>query len=140
MRTHLHKEMLFQFHEQHPPNPRPFASNYCTPFRSHRTPPRTEKAGRRRKEALVGCPPAPLLQIGTWRRLQRHSGYAWRCKGIHRTIYKAIAVRLGKAGKAGAVIFDTEMMRMACAVPDKPVMFNTYRDGLGGAGHWVGSP
>ena len=57
-----------------------------------------------------------------------------------RTIYKAIAVRLGEGGKAGTVLFDTEMMRMACAVPDKPVMFNTYRDGLGGAGHWIGSP
>lgn len=58
----------------------------------------------------------------------------------NRTTYKAIAVRLGKGGKNGTVLFDTEMMRMACAVPDKPVMFNTYRDGLGGAGHWVGSP
>ncbi|MED5418097.1 MAG: DUF6797 domain-containing protein, partial [Verrucomicrobiota bacterium] len=38
------------------------------------------------------------------------------------------------------VLFDTEMMRMACAIPGRPVMFNTYRDGLGGAGHWVGSP
>lgn len=57
-----------------------------------------------------------------------------------RTIFKAVAVRLGKGGTAGTVLFDTEMMRMACAVPDKPVMFNTYRDGLGGAGHWVGSP
>ena len=61
-------------------------------------------------------------------------------KVSHRTIYKAVAVRLGKGGKAGTVLFDTEMMRMACAIPDKPVMFNTYRDGLGGAGHWVGSP
>ena len=61
-------------------------------------------------------------------------------KVSHRTIYKAVAVRLGKGGKAGTVLFDTEMMRMACAIPDRPVMFNTYRDGLGGAGHWVGSP
>ena len=61
-------------------------------------------------------------------------------KVSHRTIYKAIAVRLGEGGKAGTVLFDTEMMRMACAIPNKPVMFNTYRDGLGGAGHWVGSP
>lgn len=58
----------------------------------------------------------------------------------HRTIYKAIAVRLGKEGKDATVIFDTEMVRMVCAVPEKPVMFNTYRDGLGGAGHWVGDP
>ena len=61
-------------------------------------------------------------------------------KVSHRTIYKAIAVRLGKGGQNGTVLFDTEMMRMACAIPSKPVMFNTYRDGLGGAGHWVGSP
>jgi len=61
-------------------------------------------------------------------------------KVSNRTIFKAVAVRLGKGGAAGTVLFDTEMMRMACAVPDKPVMFNTYRDGLGGAGHWVGSP
>ncbi|NIP96857.1 MAG: hypothetical protein GWO24_26830, partial [Akkermansiaceae bacterium] len=57
-----------------------------------------------------------------------------------RTTYKAIAVRLGEGDERATVIFDTEMMRMACAVPDRPVMFNTYRDGLGGAGHWVGSP
>ncbi|MFP6855818.1 MAG: DUF6797 domain-containing protein [Roseibacillus sp.] len=57
-----------------------------------------------------------------------------------KTTYKAIAVRLGEGGKDATVIFDTEMMRMACAVPDNPVMFNTYRDGLGGAGHWVSSP
>ena len=50
-------------------------------------------------------------------------------KVSHRTIYKAVAVRLGKGGKAGTVLFDTEMMRMACAIPDRPVMFNTYRDG-----------
>ena len=61
-------------------------------------------------------------------------------KVSHRTIYKAIAVRLGEGGKNGTVLFDTEMMRMACAIPSKTVMFNTYRDGLGGAGHWVGSP
>ncbi len=61
-------------------------------------------------------------------------------KVSNRTIFKAVAVRLGKGGAAGTMLFDTEMMRMACAVPDKPVMFNTYRDGLGGAGHWVGSP
>lgn len=54
--------------------------------------------------------------------------------------YKAIAVRLGDDGSAATAIFDTEMLRMACAIPDRPVMFNTYRDGLGGAGHWVGSP
>jgi len=58
----------------------------------------------------------------------------------NRKVYKAIAVRLGKDGAAGTVLFDTEMMRMACAIPGRPVMFNTYRDGLGGAGHWVGSP
>ena len=57
-----------------------------------------------------------------------------------RTVYKGIAVRLGPGGESGTAVFDTEMMRMACAIPDKPVMFNTYRDGLGGAGHWVGSP
>ena len=57
-----------------------------------------------------------------------------------RTIYKGIAIRLGPGGQSGTAVFDTEMMRMACAIPDKPVMFNTYRDGLGGAGHWVGSP
>ncbi|MFT4547668.1 MAG: hypothetical protein ACI9MB_001615 [Verrucomicrobiales bacterium] len=57
-----------------------------------------------------------------------------------RNTYKAIAVRLGEDGAAATALFDTEMMRMACAVPDRPVMFNTYRDGLGGAGHWVGSP
>ncbi len=57
-----------------------------------------------------------------------------------RTIYKAIAARLGPGGESGTVVFDTEMLRMACAIPKKPVMFNTYRDGLGGAGHWVGSP
>ncbi len=57
-----------------------------------------------------------------------------------RTTYKAIAVRLGEGGKDATVLFDTDMMRLACAVPDRPVMFNTFRDGLGGAGHWVGSP
>lgn len=57
-----------------------------------------------------------------------------------KTTYKAVAVRLGEGGKDGTALFDTEMMRMACAFPDRPVMFNTYRDGLGGAGHWVGSP
>ena len=57
-----------------------------------------------------------------------------------RNTYKAIAVRLGEDGTAATAIFDTEMLRLACAVPDRPVMFNTYRDGLGGAGHWVGSP
>jgi len=61
-------------------------------------------------------------------------------KVSNRTIFKAVAVRLGKGGTAGTVLFDTEMMRMACAIPDQPVMFNTYRDGLGGAGHWVGAP
>ena len=40
----------------------------------------------------------------------------------NRTTYKAIAVRLGPDGTDGTVIFDTEMMRMACAVPEKAVM------------------
>ena len=57
-----------------------------------------------------------------------------------RNTYKAIAVRLGDDGAAATAIFDTEMLRLACAIPDRPVMFNTYRDGLGGAGHWVGPP
>jgi hypothetical protein len=57
-----------------------------------------------------------------------------------RTTYKAIAVRLGEDGSAATTLFDTEMLRLACAIPDRPVMFNTYRDGLGGAGHWVGAP
>ena len=56
-----------------------------------------------------------------------------------KTTYKAIAVRLGEGGKDATVIFDTEMMRMACAVPDRPVMFNTYRDGLGGAAGFMGA-
>lgn len=57
-----------------------------------------------------------------------------------RTTYKAIAVRVGEGEDKATVVFDSEMMRMAGAVPDRPVMFNTYRDGLGGAGHWLGSP
>ena len=57
-----------------------------------------------------------------------------------RKTYKAIAVRLGDDGSAATALFDTEMLRLACAIPDRPVMFNTYRDGLGGAGHWVGDP
>ncbi len=56
------------------------------------------------------------------------------------TTYKAIAVRLGDGGQDATVLFDTEMMRMAAAIPERTVMFNTYRDGLGGAGHWIGSP
>lgn len=57
-----------------------------------------------------------------------------------KTVYKGIAVRLGEDGSDATALFDTEMLRMACAIPDRPVMFNTYRDGLGGAGHWVGAP
>lgn len=56
---------------------------------------------------------------------------------------KAIAIRVGDTLEPGAtatVIFDTELLRASAAIPNRGVMFNTYRDGLGGSGHWVGPP
>lgn len=56
---------------------------------------------------------------------------------------KALAIRVGDeltAGKSATVLFDTELLRVSGAIPDRFVMFNTYRDGLGGAGHWAGPP
>lgn len=57
-----------------------------------------------------------------------------------RTTYKAIAIKLGAEERLGTALFDTELLRLSAAIPERAVMFNTYRDGLGGAGHWVGDP
>ncbi len=57
-------------------------------------------------------------------------------------IYKPISIRVGdlEKGPQATVIYDTEAMRMAAAIPDRFLMFNEYRNGLGGAGNWVGAP
>ena len=56
------------------------------------------------------------------------------------TVFKAIAVSLGDKGNRVTAVFDTEMLSLVTAVPEHGVMFNTYRDGLGGSGHWLGAP
>lgn len=59
------------------------------------------------------------------------------------TTRKALAIRVGEpleAGTSATVLFDTELLQFSAAIPDRFVMFNTYRDGLGGAGHWIGPP
>jgi hypothetical protein len=56
---------------------------------------------------------------------------------------KALAIRIGEsleADSSATILFDTELMQFSAAIPDRFVMFSTYRDGLGGAGHWVGAP
>ena len=55
------------------------------------------------------------------------------------SVPKAVSIRLGDAQEVTAV-FDSELMVMAMAVPDRFVMFNTYRNGLGGSGNWLGPP
>ncbi len=55
-------------------------------------------------------------------------------------VFKAIAISLHEGGRRATAIFDTEMLNLVTAVPEHGVMFNTYRDGLGGSGHWVGAP
>lgn len=57
-------------------------------------------------------------------------------------VYKPISIRVGdlKNGPQATVIYDTETLRMAAAIPDRFLMFNEYRNGLGGAGNWVGAP
>ena len=56
------------------------------------------------------------------------------------TVFKAIAVSLGDQKNRVTAVFDTEMLSLVTAVPEYGVMFNTYRDGLGGSGHWLGAP
>lgn len=57
---------------------------------------------------------------------------------------KPLAIRVGALppdeGANATFVFDTELLRASAAIPDRGVMFNTYRDGLGGAGHWIGPP
>ena len=56
---------------------------------------------------------------------------------------KGLAIRVGEElapGRSGTVLYDTELLRASAAIPDRFVMFNTWRDGLGGAGHWMGPP
>jgi len=62
-------------------------------------------------------------------------------KGIAGTTYKGQAIRIGQPdGKQATFLFDTELLRASAAVPDHFVSYNTYRDGLGGAGHVIGKP
>ncbi|MCP4847765.1 MAG: hypothetical protein GY899_07460, partial [Verrucomicrobiaceae bacterium] len=56
------------------------------------------------------------------------------------TVFKAIAVSLGDKANRITAVCDSEMLSLVTAVPEHGVMFNTYRDGLGGSGHWLGAP
>jgi hypothetical protein len=63
--------------------------------------------------------------------------------GQTRQINKCMAIRLGDelgVGKEATILFDKELLCMAAAIPNRFAAFNTYRNGLGGAGHRVGAP
>ena len=57
-------------------------------------------------------------------------------------IYKPVCIRVGdlENGPQATLIYDSEELRLAAAIPDRFLMFNTYRNGLGGTGNWVGGP
>ncbi|MEM7391981.1 MAG: DUF6797 domain-containing protein, partial [Verrucomicrobiota bacterium] len=58
-------------------------------------------------------------------------------------IYKPLIIRVGNdldGGPRATVVFDTELLSMVTAIPDRFAMFNTYRNGLGGSGNWMGPP
>ncbi len=62
---------------------------------------------------------------------------------LKHTVNKALAIRLGDSlddGNGATVLFDTELLQFSAAATDRFVLFNTYRDGLGGAGHSLAEP
>ena len=55
------------------------------------------------------------------------------------TVEKPQIIRLGDDHDV-TVVFDTERLMMVAAIPARFAMFNTYRNGLGGSGNWIGPP
>lgn len=76
--------------------------------------------------------------------LGRVYGGSFKIKGgLSDRVRKCMAINVGDgkgAGKEATLLFNKEMLGFAAAIPDRPVMYNTYRNGLGGSGHVVGAP